>query len=480
MGNLSKNIVWTSIGRISSQMVSILVSIILARIIDPDSFGLISMVTIYISFADYFLLYGFPNALIQKKDADSVDFSSVFYFTFVFSLFFYFVLYFVAPYISLHYELPQLTMVMRIIGIRVIISAINSVQQAYISKKMEFKKLLIATVISSFVSGIVGLIAAYSGLGVWAIVIQQLTSAAVSTFVLWIIVDWRPTYQFSFSRLKELLSFSWKILAESLSANLENQLRNLLVGDVYSSSQLAYFTKAQLFPNIINDNITSSIGTVLFPEMSNNQNDFLTVKSVLRKSIRISSYIVFPMLTGLAVVAYPLTLFVLTEKWIKCVPFIQMFCIIGIFKSCMVPRHQALNSIGLSNVYLYENLIGRVIAILLLLVLYKKSVTAIAVSAVLGTFINLCVVMYTSSRFNQYSLREQVKDIIVPMLLCGLMGGAGALISKLEIPILILFVLQIVCCAALYMMFSALLKPEGYVYLIDIVKGYIHTKRKRG
>ena len=280
MSSTLTNLSWKFAERISSQLVSFVVSIVLARILAPSDYGAIAMVMIFVTLANVFVEGGFSSALIQKKDADKLDFSTVLYFSVVFSIILYAVLYISAPYISRFYgkDYEILTPVLRVIGLQVIVFGVNSVQQAYVSRKMMFKKFFWSTLVGTIVSAAVGLIMAYSGYGIWALVGQQLTSAITNTFVLYLVTRKLPGLMFSFKRLKGLFGYGAKILGASLLVTLFLDLRSLIIGKIYSAKDLAFFDRGKQFPNLIVANINSSVGAVLFPKMSQEQDNKERIK----------------------------------------------------------------------------------------------------------------------------------------------------------------------------------------------------------
>lgn len=473
------NVLWKFAERIAAQLVSLIVSIVLARILLPDDYGVISMVTVFITIANVFVTSGIPNALIQKKDADQKDFSSVFYFNILMSIVIYIVLFFIAPYIARFYNMDLLCAVVRVMGLRIIIAGINSVQHSYVSRNMMFRKYFWSTLFGTLCSGVVGIAMAYQGFGVWALVAQYMVNSTVDTIVLFITVEWRPILYFSFERIKTMLNFGWKILVEGLSNTVMDQLRSLVIGKVYSPSDLGYYSKGQQFPSLIVTNISTSISSVLFPAMSKEQDNHQKIVEMLRNAVRVSSFVIFPLLTGLAVVAPTFVSVVLTDKWNAVVPYIQIFCLINAFTVGMIPRHQALNSIGRSDVFMYEHIIGRIVNILLLLCFYKKSVMAIAVSGLAGATILLGIIFYTSKRYSGYSYADQVKDVLPIMIGCLIMGAPVYLMNNLNMPKYLLLGLQIICGGIIYIAYSIITKSTELLVLCGFVKSIIERKGKK-
>lgn len=274
---------WKFAERILAQLVSLVVSIVLARLLLPEDYGAVSLVTIFITLANVFVVDGLGVSLIQKKDADDVDFSTVFYFNIVFSCAIYFLLYLFAPVLAAFYDMPILCPVVRVLGLKIPIAGINSVQQAFVSRKMIFKKFFFSTLIGTVISAVVGIAMAYYGFGVWALVCQYLINSVIDTIVLWLTVRWRPIRTFSIERMKGLFSYGWKLLVQSLLVTLYGNLRSLVIGKVYSSADLAFYNKGGQFPNLIVTNVDSAINSTLFPAMSKEQNNTERVRAIARR-----------------------------------------------------------------------------------------------------------------------------------------------------------------------------------------------------
>lgn len=469
---------WRFSERILAQGSSLCVSIILARILMPDDYGLIALVIVFIAIADVLVVSGFGIALIQKKDADDIDFSSVFFFNITFSIFLYIVLFLMAPYIAEYYSIQTLSPALKVLGLAVIISGINSIQQAFVSRNMLFRRLFWSTLFGTLSSGVLGVILAYQGFGVWALVVQYLSSSLINTLVLWFTVSWRPTLSFSFLRLKGLFAFGWKMLFEGLSVTIFGKITNLVIGKVYTSSDLGYYTKAQQFPQLLVQNITTSMSSVLFPAMAMQQDDRTQVTVLLRKAVVLSSYIIFPLLTGLAIVAKPFVVLLLTEKWIQSVPYLQIFCYTNAATVGMILRHQALNAIGRSDVFMNEHIVSRIVGIILLLLVYKISVMAIALIGIASSLILTLTIMYTSRRYNDYRYRAQIADVLPAMILCVCMVPVY-FIQYTDLSSVLILIVQVVSGAAIYMGLSVIFKPNGYRETLPYIIRAVEKFKKR-
>lgn len=462
--SITSNIFWKFSERMLAQLISFIVSIVIARLLLPKDYGTIAMTTVFISFLDILVTNGLPTALVQRLDADALDFSSVFYFNIVFSLLLYIALFFLSPTIASFYSDEKFILLIRIMGLRVIIAALNSVQHSFVSKHMMFRKYFWATLSGTVISGFIGVFMAVNGFGVWALVAQYMINTLIGTVVLWITVKWRPLLQFSWQRVGFLISFGWKILFESVAETFTNQIRNLIIGKVYSSGDLAYYSKAQQLPNLLISNICVSISSVLFPSMSNNQNKDGFVLYLLRKSTRVASYILFPMVTGLALTSTPLIRLLLTEKWLECVPYMQIFCFTQGATIGMITRHQALNAIGRSDVYMIEHMVYRVIILVVLFLIYRISVIAIALSSIIGSIIMIITVMITSKRYNEYKYKDQILDILPILLGCLLMSIPVWFVQNLGMSDVNTLILQVGTGCIVYIGYSALLKLDSYIF----------------
>ena len=283
------NLVWRFAERCGAQLVSFIVSIVLARILAPEDYGTIALVTVFTAILQVFVDSGIGTALIQKKDADEIDFSSVFYFNFVVCLILYLGMFSAAPFIADFYGDVTLVPVIRILSLTIVISGVKGIQQAYVSRNMLFKRFFFSTIGGTIFSAVLGIAMAYAGFGIWALVAQQLSNTFIDTLILWITVRWRPTKSFSWTRLKYLLSFGWKLLVSSLLDTAYNNLRNLIIGKMYSSSDLAFYNQGDKFPKVIVTNINASIDSVLLPTMSSAQDDKERVKQMTRRAIKTST-----------------------------------------------------------------------------------------------------------------------------------------------------------------------------------------------
>jgi len=467
---------WKLLERGGTQGIQFVVQIVLARLLAPDVYGIIALIAIFIAIANVFIQSGFSTALIQKKDPNESDYSSVFYLSLFVAGFLYILIFFTAPLIASFYNIPQIIPVIRVLSISLFMGAFNSIQNAVIAKKMQYKKLFFSSLGAIIVSGIVGIASAYAGWGVWALVAQQLSNQLVITLILWFIVEWRPRLLFSFERIKTLFSFGWKLLVSSLIETLYANLRGLIIGKIYNSSVLGYYTKGDQFPNIIVSNIDGSIQSVMLPTLSAHQDDKKKVKDMVRRSIVTSSFIIFPLMAGLAITAEPMVRIILTDKWLPCVPFLQIACAYYALFPIHTANLQAINALGRSDIYLKLEIIKKIIGIVILGITVIFGVYAIAigmlVTGIVSTFINA----YPNLKLLNYSYKEQVKDIMPSLLLSLLTAAVAYSVQLIHLSEWLTLILQVCVMSSLYFGIAKILKLECFRYIIDTISGL--RKRK--
>ena len=363
-----KNFLWRFFERCGAQGVSFVVQIVLARILAPDVYGTIALITVFTTILQVFVDSGMGNALIQKKNADNLDFSSVFYFNIVVCIILYICMFFAAPLIAVFYENNELVPVIRVLSLTLVISGIKNVQQAYVSRTMQFKKFFFSTLAGTIGAAIIGIALAYNGFGVWALVAQQIFNATLDTIVLWITVKWRPEKKFSLKRLKGLFSYGWKLLASSLLNQIYSEITTLIIGKVYTTTDLAQYNRGNTFPMFIINNVNSSIDSVLLPTMSKEQDNIGIVKNMTRRAIKTSTYVIAPLMMGLAFVGEPLVSLILTDKWLPCVPFMRVFCITYMFYPIHTANLNAIKALGRSDLYLKLEIIKKIAGIVVIII----------------------------------------------------------------------------------------------------------------
>ena len=464
------NFIWRFAERCGAQLVTFIVSIVLARILDPKDYGTIALVTVFTTILQVFVDSGLGTALIQKKNADDLDFSSVFYFNFIVCIILYVGMFIAAPYIALFYKDTTLTPVIRVISLTIVISGVKGIQQAYVSKNMLFKRFFFSTIGGTIFSAVLGIAMAYMGYGVWALVAQQLSNTAIDTLILWLTVKWRPKKMFSYERLKGLFSFGWKLLISSLLDTAYNNLRNLIIGKLYSSSDLAFYNQGEKFPKVIVMNINASIDSVLLPTMSIEQDNPERIKQMTRRAIKTSTYVMAPLMMGLAFCAEPIVRLVLTDKWIFCIPFLRIFCITYMFWPVHTANLNAINAMGRSDWFLRLEIIKKIVGLAILLSTMWFGVMAMAYSLLLSSVLSQIINLWPNRKLLKYGYLEQVRDFAPGILLAVLMGICVHFVEYMSLPMIVTLVIQIVLGAIIYIVGSAILKLEEFQYLLEMIK----------
>lgn len=473
------NFLWRLLERCGAQGVTFIVSIVLARLLDPTVYGTVALVTIFTTIMQVFVDSGMGNALIQKKDADDLDFSSVFYFNMVICAVLYVIMFFTAPFISAFYKMPELTSVVRVLSLIIIISGVKNVQQAYVSRNMLFKRFFFSTLGGTIGAAVVGIVMAYKGYGVWALVVQMLLNAAVDTIILWLTVKWRPKKMFSFQRLKGLFAYGWKLLISALIDTVYIDLRQLIIGKKYFKEDLAYYNQGDKFPKLIVTNINASIDSVLLPTMSKVQDDSDAVKNMTRRAIKTSTYIMMPFMIGLGVGAETLVSLILTEKWLPCVPFLRIFCITYAFYPIHTANLNAIKALGRSDLFLKLEIIKKVIGITALLSTVHISVMAMAYSLLLTSIINQIVNSWPNKKLMNYSYLDQLKDILPQIVLSLAMGVFVYGVQLIELNNILTLLIQIPLGALIYVLGSKLFHIDSYEYMLSTFKGMILKFKKK-
>lgn len=459
------NLLWRFAERCGAQAVSFLVSIILARLLAPEAYGTIALAMVFINILQVFVDSGMGTALIQKKDADDLDFSSVFYFNLAACLVLYAGIFAAAPAIAAFYDDAALTPVVRALSLTVVVSGVRNIQQSYVSRHLLFKRFFFSTIGSTLASAVVGIAMAYAGFGVWALVGQSLSNVVTGTIILWATVPWRPRRMFSWQRLKSLLSFGWKLLVSSLLDTGYNNLRSLIIGKLYSSADLAYYNQGDKLPNLVITNINASIDSVLLPTMANEQDDPARVRSMTRRAIKTSTYVMAPLMMGLAACAEPLIRLILTEKWLPCVPFLRIFCITYMFWPIHTANLNAIKALGRSDLFLKLEIVKKIVGLTILLCTMWHGVMAMAYSLLLSSVLSQIINTWPNRKLLRYHYLNQLADILPALLLACAMGLAVYCIQFLGWGDLPTLCVQVPVGAALYLAGSALLRLDSFLYL---------------
>jgi len=472
-------VIWKAMESGGNQLVRFVISVVIARILDPANYKTLALLLIFINIADVFVKRGFSTALIQRKDADDVDFSSVFWAGLAIACVLYLILFLTAPWIATFFEQSDFSKALRVLSIILITGAANSVQSAIITRKLEFRKLCMATLGATLVSGALGIYLAYTGAGVWALVVQQLLGSAATVVLLWLLDRWKPAFVFSWERLGVLFGYGWKLLVSSLMDTGYSELSSLVVGKRYIDDSIAFYTTGRRYPEMIGTNLTNVALSVLFPAYSAHQDSTARVREMVRKTNRSTALMVFPMMAGMAAVATLLLRVLLTEKWVPAAPYLQIMCVIYALYPIEATDLQAINALGRSDLYLKTEIIKKVFGIVLLIasVFLFSTPLAIAGAVTITAVFSMFVTMVVMKRLFAYRYRDQLWDLTPPLLLSAVMAAAVLAVSLAPMPDLLSLIAQIACGIAVYLGLAVLLKLQSFDYLWRSVKEYLNKNK---
>ncbi len=469
---VASGLFWKILENGGSQGIQFVITILLARLLSPAEYGVVGIIMIFIVIANVFVQSGFSTALVQKRQADGVDFSSVCYFELAAAMLVYGMLYLAAPSIAGFYGIPVLREIVRVLGVVLFPGVVISVQTAYVSRNMEFRGLFFSTLAASIVSGVVSIGMAYSGFGVWAMVGQQISYYISLMLVLFAAVSWKPQLCFCMGRVREMFSFGWKLLCASLLDTVFNNLYGLLIGKIYNEELLGSYTRGEQFPKLIATNLGAAIQAVLLPAFSANQEDKGLVRDMVRRAIRLSSFAVLPMLLGLFAVADTLVLALLGEQWMVCVPFLRIMCISYCFWPIHITNLQAINAVGRSDIFLKLELVKKGLSVLALVIGMQFNVFVMVCIKAFQDFLCTFVNAAPNKKLLGYSILHQWMDVMpsaaLSVVMCGAVMAVGAWLPAISVWGKL--AVQILCGAAVYVALAALFKMESFCFLLDMVK----------
>lgn len=463
------------------QGIAFVVSLLLARALTPGDYGVLALLTVFIAVSQVFVQSGLNTALIQKKDVDETDTSSVFWVSLAISLVLYVILFLAAPVIAAYYEMPALNDTLRVLALVLIPGALVSVESAVVARQMAFRKQMLCSLTATVLSGCVGVGMARMGMGYWALVGQQLTNQFALAILLLMVVKWVPRLVFSWARVKVLIRFGWKLLASSLLDTGYQNLRSAVIGKLFPSEVLGYYNRGKQFPELMMNAVNGSIQSVMLPVLSEQQDDAARMKQMMRRSVMVSSFLVLPMMAGLAAVAQPLIHLLLTEKWLPCVPFLQIICIDFAFYPIHTANLQAINAMGRSDVMLKLEVIKKAYGLIILAVtaLVFRSVYAIAWGAVVSTLLSAVVNASPNKKLLDYGYLEQMKDVLPSAAMALIMFAAVSLLGRLSLSPLPMLVVQIAAGVAVYGGMALIFRPESARYLLETGAEILRKKRNQ-
>lgn len=470
--SIKHNFLWAFSERVSSKIVLFILQLFLARLLAPADYGLLAILLIFVNIATILVNSGLPSSLIQRKDIEPDDFSSVFNLTFTFSLIFYCIIYFSAPFISTFFDDDRISLMLRVISLTLMTGAYNSVQRAILSRELRFKELFKANLSGAIASAIISIIIAFAGFGVWAIIFQYIANQVVSSIVVLYYIRWIPKLRFNLVRVKSLWAFGWKYMLTSIISMISNDIYTAVIGKVFTKTQLGEYDTGNKIPQTISDTFSSSMSSVLFPSFSKIQEDKEQMKQYVRKINTLSSFIMFPLMFGLVAIATPLITIVLTDKWAGAIPYFQLACIMYAFYPLHIANIQAISARGYVHITLRNEILKKMVELLSLAILCQFGLYWVAFGRVASSIVALAINMYPNSRLLDYTIRQQIKDIL-PTLIIAIIASSVAY-AVLLIPELnscyIAVSLQIITGVVAYGLLSMLLNKKMVIQLVNQIR----------
>lgn len=466
------SLIWKFLERIGVQGVQFILQLLLARILDAEHYGTLSLMTVFINLANVFIQNGFNMALVQNKDVSEEDYSTVFWVSLGITGLLYAVLFAAAPLIAVLYKMPDFVTPFRVLCLMLFPGALNSIQVARFRRNMNFKKVFVSNFGGVLAAGMISIAVAMNGGGLWALVCQSILNTTFSCIIMCFTAKLRIRFICNRQRVRELFSFGWKLLASGLLSTLYQDLRSLVIGVKYNSAALGYYNRGKQFPQFLINAIDTTVKSVMLPAMAAEQDDKAKVKTLMRHSVTLSAYILFPMMAGLAAVAKPLITLLLTEKWLPAVPYMQIYC----FTLAFYPVHscnlQAINAMGRSDIFLRLEIIKKAYGLVALVIatFCFDSPLAIAATGVITTVISCFVNASPNKKLIDYSYWEQLRDLAPSLLASLVMFGVVLLVGTVEMSVLLTLVVQVLVGVAVYVLISAVAGLAPFKMLLDIIR----------
>lgn len=469
-------ILWNIIEKVAVQGIGFILNIILARLLTPHDYGTVGMLTIFLTFSNVFIDSGFSRALIQKQDRTENDYSTVLIFNIVISIIIYIILFFASPAIAQFYKTPELLQLQRVFFLVIILNSLTVVQNAQLQINVDFKHIAIINSFSVIISGIIAIIAAYNGLGPFALVFQTLSKALISAIMFWVIGKWVPKTGFSKKSFKNLFGFGSKLLVSGLLSTTITNVYNLVIGKVYNPASLGYYTRAQQFPELTSGTIASVLNKTTFPLMSSLQNNKDELANILKKLIKMTSMIVFPAMIGLACLSEPIILVLLGEKWLPASNLLFWISLSYIFTPLSILNMNVLNAIGRSDLFLKIDLIKIPFIILTMIITFPISLKAIVIGKAITAFLWFYINGFLIGRFYNFGAFKQLfcswKYIVSALI----MGIIVTLINKLVVSNVLSLILGLFGGVFSYILLLIIFKDVEFYRILIKLKGKIKCK----
>lgn len=468
-----KSLIYKSLERFSVKGLGFVISILLARLLTPDVFGQIALITVVINLSQSIIEGGLGTALVQNKDVDDEDYSTVFYICIVMSALVALIVFAGAPMLADYYKSPEILLPLRVYIFSVFFSSYDSILMAKMQREMRFKQILFCSLAATCVSGTLAVYMAFAGAGIWTLVVYYFSHIVVNCFTMFLAVRWYPRLRFSVKRAKVLYGFGWKMLASSLLCSLYYDLRSLIIGKRFSTEALGYYDRGNQIPFVISSAIDSSVQSVMFPVLAKAQDDKEAVKALMRRSLTVNAMLVIPAMIGLAAVADTFIRLLLTDKWLPSVAFMQALCLGHAASALTAPNLVAIKAMGRSDIYMKLEFVRRMVmlAILIITVFAFDTALAMAYSFALSTWIDVVICSIPSGRLLNYGFGRQFATVWKTILASVIMGIAVWAVGLLAMPLLLKLLVQMALGITIYIIASWILRAEGFMYALNLLKG---------
>lgn len=465
--SIFKATAWKILEKFGSKGIQFVIQIILARILVPDDYGIVAILTVFISLSNVFIQNGFSTSLIQKKETTQADFCTALFTSMGIAALFYIILFAASPFIASFYAMEELSVYLRVQSLLLFAGSFNSVQYAYVSRKLNFRAYTIATLIASFISGAAGIFFAIKGFGVWSLIFQQLIANYLAVVILYMLVEWRLQLIFSIESLKTLFSYGWKILGSSLINSLYASMYNLIIGKIYTKEMLGLYSRGQQFPLLITDNLNETVQSVTLPVLSQMQDDAAGMKRRMKRALTLNAFVVFPAMLGLSAISHEFILVVLGEKWLAAVPYMMLLSLVYSMYPIHTMNIQCMKALGRSDLFLKLEIIKKILEITMVVITLRFGLTAMIFGQIVLSFVGIPINVWPAKKFIGYGVREQLKDLFPTMIAGGVMYGAVKLAALIPVGLLIKLILEVVIGAGVYVGLSFLLRNDAMMYLLD-------------
>ena len=463
---------WSFAEKVLTDIVNLMISIVLARLLYPEEYGLVALIQIFVNISSIFVTSGMGNALIQKKDSSEEQISTIFYLNFVLGICLYVIIFVLAPYLTRMQGNEELTWLLRVLAIKIPVASVYNIQNAYIKKNMQFKKFFFSSLAGTIVSGIVGITMAFMGFGAWALVISMLADQIMDSFILFFTTKWFPKFRINIKSSIRIIKYGLSILATELISKVYTQLRSLIIGVKYSSEDLAYNSKGAKFPQMISELTDALIIRVMFPVFSSYQDDVEKLKLILRQSIQISFFFLAPLLVGLATTSYNFIPFLLTEKWVGAIPYMQVFCISYLTHPIVGLDLRTIQSLGKGRDLIKLQTIKTVFGLIVigLTVFFFNTAFTVTASVLVTEVFNTLITMSMVNKYLSYSIKDHIKDNLSTLIITIIMGVVVLFVGMLPFNDFVELLLEVVIGGLVYLSLSFAFRIKPAMLALKMVK----------